>query len=282
MQVDIDEDDAASRSPRRPAAATSAPPTPQSLRDVYAEIDRAEKAPFEAPEFLDYRELYPWLAVAGARPAAARGRRSARPCCGSCHDRVARSAGPRGARSLVGGAGRVPRLGARGGAPAALRRRSSRRRCCRRVAPDVDPRRRTLRAALLVAAAALLVVALAGPMWGFRWEEVQREGIDLVVALDTSRSMLATDVKPNRLARAKLAVRDLVAEAARRSHRRWCRSPARPSSQCPLTLDTARSCRASTRSRSASSRAAARRWPPPSTPASTRSRGARATTRRSC
>ncbi len=33
-----------------------------SLRDVYAEIDRSEKTAFEAPEFLDYRELYPWLA----------------------------------------------------------------------------------------------------------------------------------------------------------------------------------------------------------------------------
>src|SRR5262249_55059065 len=81
------------------------------------------------------------------------------------------------------------------------------------VAPDVDPRRRTLRAGLLVTAAGLLVLALAGPMWGFRWEQVRRQGIDLVVAIDTSRSMLATDVKPNRLARAKLAVRDLVTEA---------------------------------------------------------------------
>jgi Ca-activated chloride channel family protein len=33
----------------------------ESLRQVYAEIDRAEKAPFEAPQFLDYTELYPWL-----------------------------------------------------------------------------------------------------------------------------------------------------------------------------------------------------------------------------
>jgi len=33
----------------------------ESLRHVYSEIDRAEKAPFEAPEFLDYREVYPWL-----------------------------------------------------------------------------------------------------------------------------------------------------------------------------------------------------------------------------
>ncbi|TMA70209.1 MAG: VWA domain-containing protein, partial [Deltaproteobacteria bacterium] len=33
----------------------------KSLHDIYAEIDRAEKTPFEAPEFLDYHELYPWL-----------------------------------------------------------------------------------------------------------------------------------------------------------------------------------------------------------------------------
>jgi Ca-activated chloride channel family protein len=105
------------------------------------------------------------------------------------------------------------------------------------VAPDVDPRRRTLRAGLLVTAAGLLVLALAGPMWGFRWEQVRREGIDLVVAIDTSRSMLATDVKPNRLARAKLAVRDLVTEA------RGDRLALVPFAgtaflECPLTLDT--------------------------------------------
>ncbi len=105
------------------------------------------------------------------------------------------------------------------------------------VTPDVDPRRRTLRASLLVAAAALVVLALAGPMWGFRWEQVRRKGIDLVVALDTSRSMLATDVKPDRLVRAKLAVRDLVAEA------RGDRLALVPFAgtaflQCPLTLDT--------------------------------------------
>src|SRR5262245_30017864 len=104
------------------------------------------------------------------------------------------------------------------------------------VAPDVDPRRRTLRGWLVVAAAALIVIAIAGPMWGFRWEQVKRQGIDLVVALDTSRSMLATDVKPNRLERAKLAVRDLVDEA--RGDRLGLVAFAGSAfPQCPLTLD---------------------------------------------
>src|SRR5262245_10875623 len=104
------------------------------------------------------------------------------------------------------------------------------------VAPDVDPRRRTLRGWLVVAAAALIVIAIAGPMWGFRWEQVKHQGIDLVVALDTSRSMLATDVKPNRLERAKLAVRDLVDEA--RGDRLGLVAFAGSAfPQCPLTLD---------------------------------------------
>lgn len=104
------------------------------------------------------------------------------------------------------------------------------------VAPDVDPRRRTLRAALITAAVLALGVALGGPMWGFRWQEVRRQGIDLVVAIDTSRSMLTTDVKPNRLARAKLAVEDLLAQL----HGDRVALVAFAGSaflQCPLTLD---------------------------------------------
>jgi Ca-activated chloride channel family protein len=79
-----------------------------------------------------------------------------------------------------------------------------------RLLEGLDRRRRRLRLVLRCVTLALLVVAVAGPRWGFRWEEVRREGIDLMVALDTSRSMLATDVAPNRLERAKLAVMDLV------------------------------------------------------------------------
>ena len=104
------------------------------------------------------------------------------------------------------------------------------------VVPDLDRRRRRMRAVLLTAAVTAFAVALAGPMWGFHWEEVRREGIDLVVAFDTSKSMLATDVAPNRLARAKLAVQDLLAELA--GDRIGLVAFAGSAFvQCPLTLD---------------------------------------------
>ena len=67
-----------------------------------------------------------------------------------------------------------------------------------------------LRTILLLAVAALLIFSLLQPRWGYHWEDVTRMGIDLIVAVDTSRSMLADDVKPNRLDRAKREMEDLV------------------------------------------------------------------------
>jgi len=74
----------------------------------------------------------------------------------------------------------------------------------------LSPRRRSVRRALLVTSVCLAGFALAGPQYGFTWQETQRRGIDVLIALDTSRSMLAEDVAPNRLERAKLAITDLV------------------------------------------------------------------------
>jgi Ca-activated chloride channel family protein len=70
--------------------------------------------------------------------------------------------------------------------------------------------RRNWKRGLLLAAAGCLFVALARPQAGFRWEEMKRRGIEVVFAVDTSRSMLTPDVKPDRLTRAKLAVHDFV------------------------------------------------------------------------
>jgi Ca-activated chloride channel family protein len=63
---------------------------------------------------------------------------------------------------------------------------------------------------LFLAAILLLVLSLLGPRWGFHWEEIKRQGVDIVVALDTSDSMLSRDVDPSRLERAKREVYDLV------------------------------------------------------------------------
>jgi Ca-activated chloride channel family protein len=70
--------------------------------------------------------------------------------------------------------------------------------------------RRRFRRSLFAAAVALLFVALAEPQAGFHWEQMKRRGNDIIFAVDTSRSMLTPDVKPNRLVRAKLAIDDFV------------------------------------------------------------------------
>jgi|GEM_PF-568681 len=70
--------------------------------------------------------------------------------------------------------------------------------------------RRLFRQGLLLVGIAAAFTALARPRWGFRWEEERRQGIDLMFAVDTSRSMGATDLRPDRLTRAKLAVSDLL------------------------------------------------------------------------
>ena len=74
--------------------------------------------------------------------------------------------------------------------------------------------RRKFRFALLIFAAALLIVTLARPQRGFDLQEVERRGLDIVVAVDTSKSMLTADIAPNRLARAKLAALELMQRAA--------------------------------------------------------------------
>jgi Ca-activated chloride channel family protein len=80
------------------------------------------------------------------------------------------------------------------------------------LAGTVDRFRRALRFALQLLALALVVVALARPRWGYTFQDVKRKGIDLLIAVDTSRSMLSNDVSPNRLERVKLAAQDLIDE----------------------------------------------------------------------
>jgi Ca-activated chloride channel family protein len=77
------------------------------------------------------------------------------------------------------------------------------------ILPENLPRR-GVRAVLKLAIFLLLAVALSGPQYGYRWQEVARRGVDLIIALDCSRSMLAEDIKPTRLDRAKREIVDLL------------------------------------------------------------------------
>jgi Ca-activated chloride channel family protein len=78
-----------------------------------------------------------------------------------------------------------------------------------RLAP-VDRRRRRWRSALSIAALALIVFALTRPGWNAESVTVHQEGRDVVFVVDVSRSMLAEDLAPNRLERAKLAILDVL------------------------------------------------------------------------
>ncbi len=80
------------------------------------------------------------------------------------------------------------------------------------LAGTVNHFRRVLRFGLLLLGFALAIVSLAQPRWGYTFQDVQRKGLDLLLAVDTSRSMLSNDVQPNRLERVKLATQDLINE----------------------------------------------------------------------
>src|SRR5881396_3420594 len=80
------------------------------------------------------------------------------------------------------------------------------------LAGTVNRPRRVLRFALQLLGLALAVISLAQPRWSYTFEDVKRKGLDLLIAVDTSRSMLSNDVQPNRLERVKLAVQNLINE----------------------------------------------------------------------
>src|SRR4051812_7140533 len=81
-----------------------------------------------------------------------------------------------------------------------------------RLAANASEGKRWLRLSLLLIGLAFLFATLAQPRWGETVTVELVHGRDIILAIDTSRSMLATDLAPNRLARVKLAAEDLVGE----------------------------------------------------------------------
>jgi Ca-activated chloride channel family protein len=78
------------------------------------------------------------------------------------------------------------------------------------IAASLNIRKEYLKAALISAAIIFLLLALTRPQLGFRWEEFKQQGLDVIFAVDTSKSMLAEDIRPNRLERTKLAIQDMI------------------------------------------------------------------------
>ncbi len=105
-----------------------------------------------------------------------------------------------------------------------------------RLTEGFSPRLRNLKRGLWLVAVFLAFVAIARPQKGYEWREVKRKGIDILFAVDTSRSMLAEDLTPNRLERARLGIIDFV---ARLEGDRVGLIPFAGSAfaLCPLTLD---------------------------------------------
>ncbi len=79
-----------------------------------------------------------------------------------------------------------------------------------RLTRGASSERRIAKVALVIFAVMFLVLALSRPQWGAKLETVSRRGVDVIIAVDTSLSMMAEDVKPNRLAQARGAVSSFI------------------------------------------------------------------------
>ena len=109
------------------------------------------------------------------------------------------------------------------------------------AAAGYSRQRQWLKAFCLIGAVGFLALALMQPQWGVHWENVPSQGRHVMLLLDVSRSMLAEDVKPNRLERAKAAIRELVQVMQKEGGHRLglVVFASRAALHCPLTLDYA-------------------------------------------
>ncbi|MFM7203546.1 MAG: VWA domain-containing protein [Myxococcota bacterium] len=105
-----------------------------------------------------------------------------------------------------------------------------------KLIPQVQRGRQRVKAALLTTAVVFALLSVARPQWGFKWEEITRQGVDILVAVDVSQSMMATDVSPNRVVAARRELTDLLGKL--QGDRIGLIAFAGTAFvQCPLTLD---------------------------------------------
>jgi len=80
----------------------------------------------------------------------------------------------------------------------------------KKLLPDLSKYRPSVKFIFQISAVVLAIIMLARPQFGSKIEEIKRQGVEVIIALDVSNSMLAEDIQPNRLERAKQAISRLV------------------------------------------------------------------------
>jgi Ca-activated chloride channel homolog len=108
----------------------------------------------------------------------------------------------------------------------------------KKINTTVSLKKQIFKACLLIAAFIFIVIALTQPKWNPKAQQIQRQGRDVCILLDTSRSMLAEDIKPSRLERSKIAIRDLL-ETLQGDRIAIVTFAGNASVKCPLTQDYA-------------------------------------------
>ncbi len=108
----------------------------------------------------------------------------------------------------------------------------------RKINVTVSLKKQIFKASLLVLGFVCIVLALTEPQWNPRPQQIKRQGRDVAILLDTSRSMLAADIKPNRLERSKIAILDLL-EALKGDRIAIITFAGNATVKCPLTQDYA-------------------------------------------
>lgn len=117
----------------------------------------------------------------------------------------------------------------------ALRRFAEDDLLLRLCSPESRPRR-VLKTTCIIVAVGLTILSLAGPRWGEHFQEVTQKGVDIIVCIDVSASMMVEDIKPNRLERAKREVMDLI-RVIKGDRVGLVAFAGMAFLQCPLTLD---------------------------------------------
>lgn len=108
----------------------------------------------------------------------------------------------------------------------------------KKINVSVSLKKQTFKALLLVVAYVSIVIALTEPRWNPQAQRIRRKGRDVCLLLDTSRSMLAEDIKPSRLERSRIAIGDLL-ERLQGDRVAIVTFAGNATVKCPLTQDYA-------------------------------------------